>query len=84
MNVSLYFRLEDSSHMKGRIGYIDIAKGLAILFVLLMHRWAVPVGGRIIGSFYMPLFFFTSGFTAKNMRGGGTGSTVKRNADLFC
>jgi fucose 4-O-acetylase-like acetyltransferase len=50
--------------MKQRIGYIDLAKGICILLVMLWH-----VGGpllrtdasRILLSFLVPLYFFLSG-----------------------
>ena len=50
----------------GRIEWIDIAKGMAILFVIIGHT--VPFGSierNFIFSFHMPLFFLLSGYTMK-------------------
>lgn len=46
-----------------RIEYIDIAKGIGILLVVLGHNALVSrFSLRLIYSFHMPLFFFLSGF----------------------
>ncbi len=48
-----------------RIEYIDIAKGIGILLVVLAHAdisLVSPYLHRIIYSFHMPLFFFLSGY----------------------
>lgn len=46
---------------KGRIGWIDMAKGYGILLVILGH---LPVGDLEfwINTFHMPLFFFLAGY----------------------
>lgn len=44
-----------------RIGYIDIAKGIAILSVFLGHM-DVPILNKIVYTFHMPLFFLISGY----------------------
>lgn len=49
----------------GRLGYIDIAKGIGILLVALAHADVSlfsPYLHRLIYSFHMPLFFFLSGY----------------------
>lgn len=51
--------------MKKRIEYIDIAKGIGILLVVMGHNdFAVvsPFMYKVIYSFHMPLFFFLSGY----------------------
>lgn len=55
---------------KKRVGWIDITKGIAILFVVYSHsvNWenkleAIP--GALIFSFHMPLFFILSAITTK-------------------
>ena len=47
--------------MKGRLLYIDIAKGIGILFVVIGHTVRDNVSHSIIFSFHMPLFFILSG-----------------------
>ena len=46
--------------MKKRLDYIDIAKGIAIIYVVLSH---ISIGflAKHVSSFYMPFFFFLSG-----------------------
>ena len=51
--------------MSKRVGYIDIARGIGILLVVLGHNdfgYVSPFGYRLIYSFHMPLFFFLSGY----------------------
>lgn len=45
--------------------YIDILKGIAILFVVIGHAVRVKTVFAIIFSFHMPLFFFISGYLFK-------------------
>lgn len=48
-----------------RLDYIDAAKAIAIILVIIGHsNWlsAIPRVGRMIYSFHMPLFFIISGF----------------------
>lgn len=47
-----------------RIGYVDIAKGLGIVLVVMGHNdFALisPLAHKLIYSFHMPMFFFMSG-----------------------
>jgi polysaccharide biosynthesis protein PslL len=47
-----------------RIGYIDIAKGIGIVLVVMGHNdFALisPLASKLIYSFHMPMFFFMSG-----------------------
>ena len=51
--------------MSNRIEYLDIAKGIGILLVVLGHNdfeVISPFVQRLIYSFHMPLFFFLSGY----------------------
>ncbi len=51
--------------MSKRIEYIDIARGIGILLVVMGHNdFAAisPFGYKLIYSFHMPLFFFLSGY----------------------
>lgn len=48
-----------------RIEWVDIAKGIAIILMVIGHE--IPtgqIGYRLIFSFHMPLFFILSGFTS--------------------
>lgn len=58
--------------MAKRIEYIDIARGIGILLVVMGHNdFSVvsPFGYKLIYSFHMPLFFFLSGYFL-NITGG--------------
>ena len=51
--------------MPKRIKYIDIAKGIGILLVVMGHNDLMaifPFIKKLIFSFHMPLFFFLSGY----------------------
>lgn len=51
--------------MLKRVEYIDIARGIGILLVVLGHNdfgYVSPFGYKVIYSFHMPLFFFLSGY----------------------
>ena len=65
--------------MKERVEYIDVARGIAMLLVILghCHQTVDCTLNRFILSFHMPLFFFLSGIFAttttkgiKNLMGG--------------
>lgn len=46
-----------------RIGWVDVAKGIGIILVILGHMPTIPIIIRLwIFSFHMPLFFFVSGY----------------------
>lgn len=54
--------------MPKRIEYIDIARGIGILLVVLAHNdfgFISQYGHEVIYSFHMPLFFFLSGYFVK-------------------
>src|SRR4030065_2778158 len=49
-----------------RIAWIDHAKALGIIFVVIGHTTGLPVFVmNVIYSFHMPLFFFLSGYLLK-------------------
>jgi fucose 4-O-acetylase-like acetyltransferase len=62
----------DIKPSSGRIAYIDALRCFAILFVIEGHVWILGMGissydmlsGLMLYSFYLPLFFFISGFLA--------------------
>jgi polysaccharide biosynthesis protein PslL len=65
--------------MKNRIAYIDIAKGLGILIIVLAHNDLSeyhPTLHRFIYAFHIPLFFFLSGMFFRPDR--SFGETVRR------
>jgi len=54
--------------MTKRIEFIDIARGIGILLVVLAHNdfgYISAFGYQVIYSFHMPLFFFLSGYFIK-------------------
>ena len=58
--------------MSKRIEYIDIARGIGILLVVMGHNdFAVvsPFLYKLIYSFHMPLFFFLSGYFLNSATG---------------
>ena len=65
--------------MEKRIGYIDIAKGIGILVIVLAHNDLAgyhPTLHKFIYSFHIPLFFFLSGMFFRPER--AFSETVKR------
>ncbi|MBR1931112.1 MAG: acyltransferase [Lachnospiraceae bacterium] len=50
---------------KNRIGYVDIARGIAICCIVLGHLGVGEIN-RIVFTFHVPLFFFLSGFFMNN------------------
>lgn len=59
-----------------RLDFLDIAKGIGIIFVLYSHSCGFPVFGNAVTAFYMPLFFFISGYVYKT--GRSAGENIKR------
>jgi len=60
--------------MEKRIGYIDIAKGLGILVIVLAHNDLAgyhPTLHKFIYAFHIPLFFFLSGMFFRPERSFG-------------
>lgn len=59
--------MEQKIQAKKRIGWIDIAKAIGILFVLINHaELNLGVVTFLGGMFYMPVFFVLSGYTYKD------------------
>ena len=52
---------------KGRLQYIDIARGISILLMIVAHvlEFRTSIKRRIIFSFHMPLFILVSGYFYK-------------------
>ena len=84
--------------MPKRIEYLDIARGIGILLVVLGHNdFAAlsPFFHQVIYSFHIPLFFFLSGYfinasisffeySRKRFHDGFEALFVHHRADLFC
>lgn len=61
-------RFDDYLNCKSRFFWIDIAKGIAIILMIIGHT--VTLGGYLrnwIFSFHMPLFFLLSGYTIQTV-----------------
>lgn len=54
--------------MMKRLDFLDIAKGIGIILVLYSHSCGFPIFGYSVVAFYMPLFFFISGYVYKEGR----------------
>ena len=69
--------------MEKRIGYIDIAKGLGIMIIVLAHNDLAgyhPTLHKFIYSFHIPLFFFLSGMFFRPERSFGETFTRRFNS----
>ena len=64
INDLVYNEVDDESK---HILWIDIAKGIAIVAVIIGHNIDGEIN-NLINSFHMPLFFFVSGYTFKANR----------------
>ncbi|MGN0161876.1 MAG: acyltransferase family protein [Lachnospiraceae bacterium] len=53
---------------KKRLDFLDIAKGIGIILVLYSHSCGFPIFGNAFVAFYMPLFFFVSGYVYREGR----------------
>ena len=54
--------------MSERVKWVDYAKGIGILLVIIGHTVSNPVIRGAIFSFHMPLFFILSGYTTKRAK----------------
>ena len=55
--------------MKERLDYIDRAKGMLIILVVIGHIWQSGVVFDLIYTFHMPAFFVISGILFSHTRG---------------
>lgn len=53
------------TRFRTRIQWVDCAKGIAMLLVIVGHTVEQPLIRGLIFSFHMPLFFMLSGYTSK-------------------
>ena len=64
---------ESGTPKKGRLAYIDIAKGILIILVVIGHTikgsvFVTKAMIQIINAFHMPAFFIISGFLANEAK----------------
>lgn len=59
--------MEEKKIVKNRIEYLDIAKGISIISVIIGHYDYRPLLQNFIFSFHMPIFFLLSGYFYKNV-----------------
>lgn len=67
------------AHSARRIDWVDTARGIGIIFVVLGHHHDHPLYSYIY-SFHMPLFFFLSGMMFKNTSGQDFSTFALRRA----
>lgn len=66
--------MEKKITSKERITYLDIAKGISLLLVMIAHSCGFPFGtGKYFTAFYIQIFFLLSGLTYKR------GRTIREN-----
>lgn len=50
---------------KNRVAWLDIAKGMAIILMVLGHTSIPETASKFIYAFHMPLFFIASGWVTR-------------------
>ena len=70
-------RALDSPNAKSRVEWVDIAKGIGIILVIIGHL-SIPYTDLWIYTFHMPLFFFLSGVVFSGMKYNFKTFLVKR------
>lgn len=63
-----------------RMSWVDIAKGIGIMLVVLGHMNVPGFVGKYIYSFHMPLFFFLSGYVYSSNKYTNFSSLLKNKA----
>ncbi len=63
---------------KKRIGWIDAAKGLAMILVVLGHNPMPPLAVKIIYALNVPIFFMMSGYTFNTEKYSSVFTLIKR------
>ena len=63
-------RKEEYMDAKGRIEWIDFAKGIAMLCVILGHLGS-DLANRVVFGFHLTVFFLLGGYTLKPAGFGG-------------
>lgn len=77
--------IEKKQLSKNRIEWVDFAKGITMLLVIVAHTMQGGIAGSVVRgviySFHMPLFFILSGFTTSMPKSGA--QFVKRTKKAF-
>ena len=71
---------------KSRIEYIDIAKGIGILLMVIGHMVSIFPIRQFIFQFHMPMFLIFSGFLFNDKKWGGrkrSRYSYKKDSDSF-
>lgn len=63
---------------KNRMTYLDMAKGIGILFMIVGHTISLGWQKDLIYSFHMPLFFVCSGMTMVLSTTGWSGERLQK------
>lgn len=58
--------MRKKTELKGRIKYLDVLRGMAIVFMIIGHIGGQPYVDRYIHMFHMPVWFFISGWLYHN------------------
>ncbi len=69
--------------MKERNKWIDIAKGITIILMVLGHTTIPDVASRFIWAFHMPLFFIVSGWMTNWVKYGVSEFTIRKFRNLM-
>ena len=73
----------EKTKVSGRKGWIDVLKGVLILFVIFGHTTTNSVVQNWLSSFYMPCFFILSGWLMKKEGEAGLFIRKKIKGILF-
>ena len=57
--------MKDYNNCNGRLKWLDIAKAIAIMLMVVGHTSIPSIASDFIYAFHMPLFFIASGWTTK-------------------
>lgn len=84
-NIKNNKKIENINIQTKRYDFLDVAKGIGILFVIIAHINYTPSVLTVIYSFHMPLFFFLSGMLFNGRKYTNFLMFVKRKAQtLLC
>lgn len=67
-------KIESETQSLKRLQYLDLAKAVGMLCVLIGHSFISEKINTVIYAFHMPLFFFISGYLCKPQK-----SSIKEN-----
>lgn len=61
-----------------RVQYLDIAKGIAIICIVIGHNLGIPAVGHVVFTFHVPIFYFITGYLMN--RNSSVSDFVKRRS----